>query len=118
MEFLIGTLLRKLNKSVRCNSSIDWIFWTVFVGPEISVDVNNENTNGAGEGTPAAPREGENGVAASNKASLQSATGNAAAPVAVGSSGGVKVSEEGVSGREESDNKEGGQRRSIISSIR
>lgn len=90
---------------------------SIFIGPEISVDVNNENPNAAGDGTTGAPREGENGAAASNKAS-QSAAGNAAAPVAVGSSGGVKVSEEGVSGREESDNKEGGQRRSIISSIR
>lgn len=83
--------------------------------------MNNENPNAAADGTAAVPiREGESGVAASNKASLPSAAGNAAAPVAAGSSsGGAKVNEEGVSGRDESDNKEGGgQRRSIISSIR
>lgn len=88
------------------------------IGPEISVDMNNENPTTGGEGAGAVP-QGESGAAASNKASMPSAGGNAvtAAPAASSGVSGIK-GDEGVSGRDEGDNKEGGQRRSIISSIR
>lgn len=120
MEYSIGTSSRKLNKLV----SFCFIFVIIIsenneilTGPEISVDMNNENPTTGGDGAGAVP-QGDSGAAASNKASMPSAGGNAAAAVPAASSGvsGIK-GDEGVSGRDEGDNKEGGQRRSIISSI-
>jgi hypothetical protein len=88
-------------------------------GPEISAtDANAESARATQEG--AQNRDTQDGTNISNKASLQptgaSATG---IPVREGtnSNSGMKM-DDGTSARDENDNKESGQRRSIISSIR
>lgn len=88
------------------------------IGPEISVDVNNENQNVVADGT--ANRD-DNGVGSSNKASNQAGAVNTTTAVPNSSAagvGGTKGNDEGAAGREDNDNREPGQRRSIISSIR
>lgn len=89
--------------------------------PEISVaDPNAESARATQEGAPNANKESnQEGVNASNKASLggQNAQIGGSVQRDGASSSGQKM-DDGNNGRDDNENKESGQRRSIISSIR
>lgn len=92
------------------------------IGPEISTDPNAESARATQEGAQNLNKEvGTDGINASNKASLGGANLQPSTSVqrdGTNSNGGGQKADEGNSGRDENDNRETGQRRSIISSIR
>jgi hypothetical protein len=105
------------------------IIWAIFpfftsaisVGPEISTDPNAESARATQEGAQNLNKDVADGVNASNKASLGGANlqpSTSAQREGTNSNGGGQKLDEGNSGRDENENRETGQRRSIISSIR
>jgi len=91
------------------------------IGPEISTDPNAESARATQEGAQNLNKDVADGVNASNKASLGGANlqpSTSAQREGTNSNGGGQKLDEGNSGRDENENRETGQRRSIISSIR
>jgi hypothetical protein len=88
-------------------------------GPEVgAADPNAESARATQEGVPGTNNvQTQDGLNASNKVSLGGPQLGGAGRDGTNSNGGLKQ-DEGNSGRDENDNKEPGQRRSLISSIR